>query len=300
MSDLPDLFPGFASHVVDTSGATIFARCGGSGPPLLLLHGYPQTHVMWHAVAATLAEHFQLVIPDLRGYGASSCPPADATGFVYSKRAMANDMVELMGSLGFAEFRLCGHDRGGRVSYRMALDHPGNVLRLCVLDIIPTHAMWQGMDSRLAMKVYHWLFLAQPFPLPETLIEKAPAFYLDHTIASWTTALSLSAFDARALVHYRANMARPEHIRAMCEDYRSGAGYDLRADVIDLEQERKITCPILALWGSAGIPSEMSAQLETWRQWAEAAEGRAIDSGHFVCEENPGAVLDALLPFMCK
>ena len=298
MTGLPDLFPGFEGHTVDTEGATIFARCGGSGQPLLLLHGFPQSHVMWHKIAPALAERFTLVIPDLRGYGASSCPPTDATGFPYSKRAMANDMVQLMEAFGFGEFRVCGHDRGARVAYRMALDYGDKVLKLAVLDIVPTFAMWHGMDHHMAMKVYHWMFLAQPYPLPETLIERASEYYLDHTIASWTKDKDLSAFDKTALAHYRANMARPERIRAMCEDYRSGASYDLRADEADHEAGKKIGCPTLAIWGDAGIPD--APPLETWQKWANDVVGHPVDSGHFICEENPQAALDALLPFMRK
>jgi haloacetate dehalogenase len=300
MTGLPDLFPGFESHFIDTSDATIFVRKGGSGPPLLLVHGYPQCNVMWHRIAPQLAEHFTLVIPDIRGYGMSSCPPADALNFVYSKRAMANDLVEVMESFGFEDFRVVGHDRGGRVAYRMALDYADKVNRVAVLDIVPTHTMWHDFTVKLAMKTYHWLFLAQPFPLPEMLLEKAPVEFLDYTIASWTKARNLSGFDEQALVHYRHHFSKQEHIRATCEDYRSGQTYDLRADELDREKGNKIRCPLFALWGEAGIPQETDGPLGVWREWGTNVDGGAIDSGHFVAEENPDATLAHLLPFLKK
>ena len=172
MPDLADLFPGFASHWIDTSAGKIFARSGGSGPPLLLLHGYTETNVMWHRVAPALAARFALVIPDLPGYGWSAVPEADAKHAPYDKRSMAKAMVEVMEKLGHVRFRLAGHDRGGRVAYRLALDHPGRVERMATLDIVPTYDMWHGMDANMAMKVWHWPFLAQPYPLPEMLISK--------------------------------------------------------------------------------------------------------------------------------
>ena len=179
MTELADLFPGFASHRIDTSAGKIFARAAGHGPPLLLLHGYTQTHVMWHRVAPALATQFSLVIPDLPGYGSSSVPDADARHAPYDKRSMANAMVEVMDRLGHARFRLAGHDRGGRVAYRLALDRGATVERMATLDIVPTYDMWHGMDRNMAMKVWHWPFLAQPAPLPEMLIEKAPVAYLE-------------------------------------------------------------------------------------------------------------------------
>ncbi len=297
---MTDLFPGFNARRVETMGAEIHLRVGGSGPPLLLLHGYPQTHVMYHKIAPQLAEHFTLVLPDLRGYGRSSCPPNDDDGFTYSKRAMGQDMVRVMEDLGFTLFRLVGHDRGGRVAYRMALDWPERVERLAVLDIIPTHAMWHSFTVELAMKVYHWLFLAQPAPLPEMLIGRAPAEYQDYTISSWTKTRDLRAFDPRALEAYHRFFTEPHHIAATCNDYRSGQTYDLHADQADFEAENKIACPVLALWGDAGIPGKTPGPLEIWREWADDVRGAAIDSGHFVAEENPNATLNALLPFLLE
>ena len=253
---------------------------------------------MYHKIAGTLAEYFTVVVPDLRGYGASSCPPNDADNFTYSKRAMGQDMIHVMQELGFTLFNLVGHDRGGRVAYRMALDYPERIQRLAVLDIIPTYAMWHGFNVNLAMKVYHWLFLAQPSPLPEMLIERAPVEFLDYTIASWTKTRNLSSFDPDALEHYHRFFSDPAHIAATCNDYRSGQTYDLHADEADFEAGNKINCPLLALWGEAGIPGETKGPLDVWRQWGTDVVGMAIDSGHFVAEENPEATLLALIPFL--
>ena len=216
MSDLADLYPGFESKWIDTEVGRLFARVGGDGPPLLLLHGYTETNVMWHRVAPALAQRFSLVIADLPGYGWSAAPKADAQHEPDSKRAMARVMVELMERLGHVRFRLAGHDRGGRVAYRLALDHPGRLERLAVLDIVPTYDMWHGMNMNMAMKVWHWPFLAQPYPLPEMLIGKAPVEYLEWKMASWARAKDLSAFDPRALDHYRAAFSDPHRIHAHC------------------------------------------------------------------------------------
>jgi haloacetate dehalogenase len=297
MLDLADLFPGFAAHWIDTSIGKIFARAGGSGPPLLLLHGYPQSNVMYHRVAPALARAFSLVIADLPGYGWSAVPQADADHAPYTKHAMAKVMIEVMETLGHVRFRLAGHDRGGRVAYRLALDHPGRLERLAVLDIVPTYAMWHGMDRNLAMRVWHWPFLAQPEPFPELLIEKAPVDYLEWKMASWTKAKNLSAFDPRALDHYRAAFSDPLRIHATCEDYRAGRGADLAADEADRAAGKKISCSLLALWGTGGIPSETAGPLAIWREWASDVSGGPIESGHFLCEENPEATAAALLEF---
>jgi haloacetate dehalogenase len=297
MSDLADLFPGFASHWIDTSVGKIFARTGGDGPPLLLLHGYTQTNVMWHRVAPTLAQRFRLVIPDLPGYGWSAVPHADKDHAPYDKRSMARVMVEVMEALGHVHFRLAGHDRGGRVAYRLALDHAGRVDRLATLDIVPTYDMWMGMDRNMAMKVWHWPFLAQPAPLPEMLIEKAPVELLEWKMASWTKAKNISAFDPRAMDHYRASFSDPLRIHAQCEDYRAGQAADFRNDETDRKSGRTIACPMLALWGSAGIPSETSGPLAIWREWAPQVHGKPIDSGHFLTEENPDTTAAALVDF---
>lgn len=292
------LFPQSREVHVKTADAEIFARIVGDGPPLLLLHGFPQTHVMWHKVAPDLARQFTCVIPDLRGYGRSSCPANSADNFPYSKRAMAQDMQALMAHLGYGPFAVVGHDRGARVAYRLALDAPETVTRLAVLDIVPTYDMWHGFSVKLAMKAYHWLFLAQPAPLPEMLIEKSPEAYLDYTIASWTRDKTLAAFDTLALDDYRVSFARAPYVHASCNDYRAGATYDLAADEDDRAKGRKIACSTLAVWGSAGFPGATTDPLATWQAWCTDVRGTAIDSGHFIPEENPSQLLALLLPFL--
>jgi haloacetate dehalogenase len=297
VSDLIDLYPGFASEFIETDMGPIFTRRAGAGAPLLLLHGYPQTNVMWHRVAPALARHFSLVIPDLPGYGWSAAPRPGPEHAPYNKRATGAVMRELMAKLGFSHFQIAGHDRGGRVAYRLALDHPDQLTKIAVLDILPTHAMWHAMDQNLAMRTWHWMFLAQPYPLPEMLIGKAPTAYLEWIMASWTKSKDLAPFDERALSHYRAFFQAPERIHATCEDYRAGRGHDLMADEADYSHGRKITCPLLALWGTGGIPTNTAAPLEIWRNWAPKAVGRAIDSGHFLAEENAQATAAALTEF---
>lgn len=295
-----DLFQGFSSQRIKTSGAEINVRTGGDGPALLLIHGYPQTHAMWHRIAPDLVRRFTVVLPDLRGYGESSCPANDPDNFTYSKRAMAQDMVQVMEHAGHTVFAVVGHDRGGRVAYRMALDSPERVERLAVLDIVPTHAMWRNFTVSLAMKTYHWLFLAQPEPLPEMLIGKAPVEFQNYTLASWTGTQDLSAFTPAALKSYNAFFSRPGHIAATCHDYRAGQTYDLDADQADFDAGRKITCPLMAVWGKAGIAEEADGPLDIWRQWGDDIRGCGIDGGHFVAEENPGGLMKELLPFLLE
>lgn len=292
------LFHGTTERSFDTGEATIFARIGGNGPPLLLIHGFPQSHAMWHAIAPALMGRFTVVMPDLRGYGRSSCPPKAADNLSYSKRVMARDLIAVMRELGHGRFAVAGHDRGARVAYRMALDHPDKVERLAVLDIVPTHAMWANFTVKFAMKTYHWLFLAQPQPLPEMLLEKAPVAWIDYTIASWTKAKDLSAFHPEAMRQYREAFSEPERIHAMCNDYRSGQTIDFALDTADREAGRKIHCPTLAVWGDAGFPGEAGTPLDIWREWCTDVAGLGIDSGHFVAEENPAATLEHLLPFL--
>src|SRR6478736_6797563 len=285
MPDLADLFPDFASRWIDTCAGRIFARAGGEGPPLLLLHGYPQTNVMWHRVAPALAGHFSLVVPDLPGYGWSAAPASDAEHAPYTKRAMANAMIEVMESLGHVHFALAGHDRGGRVSYRLALDHPGRLSKLAVLDILPTYNYWERMNRAYALKIYHWTFLAQPAPLPETLVASNGEFFLRFKMASQTKSKTLEAIDARALEHYIAPFRDPARVHAMCEDYRAGAYFDYDLDKADFEAGKKIAIPMLSLWGNAGIAQAAATPLDIWKQWATNVDGMPVDSGHFLTEE---------------
>lgn len=295
---MDDLFPGTRQTRIDTGEATIFARVGGEGPPLLLLHGFPQTHAMWHPLYAELSRRFTCVMPDLRGYGRSSCPPADAGNNAYSKRVMAADMVALMASLGVERFAVAGHDRGARVSYRLALDHPQRVSALAALDIVPTEEMWRAMDVKLAMNAYHWLMLAQPHPLPEMLVGGDPRGFVDYTIASWTRSKDLSAFHPDAMADYRECFAADGHVHGACNDYRAGATIDREIDEADMAAGRRIACPTLALWGDEGFPARAATPLDVWRQWCVDVEGRGIEAGHFIAEENPQATLAALLPFL--
>ena len=298
MSDIADLFPGFASHWIDTDAGRIFARSAGSGPPLVLLHGFPETHVMWRRVAPALAAHFTTVVMDLRGYGWSSAMASEG-GADYSKRRMGGDVVTVMEALGHVRFRLAGHDRGARVGYRLALDHPGRIEKLALLDVLPTAEVWKNIRSG-ASPAAHWAFQAQPAPGPETEIRKDPDAYYEGLMAKWTKAQSLSAFDARAMAQYRAAWGDASRIHAMCEDYRAGATIDLADDDADLAAGRKITCPVLVATGDFYLTRGAGeTPVEVWRRtFAPAAQGLMIDSGHFLAEENAPATIEALLAFL--
>lgn len=301
MTNLDSLFPGFTSHWIDGPVGRIFARSGGSGPPVVLIHGFPQTHAEWHEIASDLAQSNTVVCLDLRGYGWSSAPHGDGGRETYTKRAMGEDVIAVMQALGHVRFAVVGHDRGARVAYRLALDHPGRVERLAVLDIIPTLSMWEGMNAARAMEVYHWTFLAQPEPVPENLIKADPAGWLDHTIASWTRAKELAAFHPLAMQAYNQSFNDPSRIHAACEDYRAGATTDLAHDEADRAAGKTIACPVLALWGEAGIPAKGASPLDIWHAtFAPKAEGQSIASGHFLPEENPQATLAALRPFLAR
>lgn len=291
---LPELFPGFERHSIKTELGNIFCRTGGSGPALLLVHGYPQSHVIWHKIAPELAKHFFLVLPDLPGYGQSDVPALSADHASYTKRSMAAALVEVMRTLGHDRFRAAGHDRGGRVVYRMALDQPQSLKSAAVLDILPTYDYWNRMDRSFALKIYHWAFLAQPAPFPEKMIADDPIGYLHHTLASWTAKKDLSAFSDGAMIHNRAWFKDPVRIAATCEDYRAGAFADFDHDAADRTNGTKIQVPLLALWGARGIAASVDDPLAIWRQWCSNAEGRSVDAGHFLPEEAPEATGDAL------
>jgi haloacetate dehalogenase len=282
------MFEGFQRTTIDTGETTILAMKGGSGPPLLLLHGNPETHVMWHLVAPRLAEDFTVVATDLRGYGDSGKPETTPDHEPYSKRAMARDQVEVMRQLGFERFSVAGHDRGGRVAYRLALDHPERVERLAVLDIIPTGEAFRRTDFRFAMGYWHWFFLAQPFDLPERIIGADPEGYFgrrqNDVFTQEARAEYLRCFKSSAVIH------------AICEDYRAGATYDFQLDEAD-RGTKKIACPVLALWGSRGALQNWYDVLAIWRDWADDVQGRALDSGHFLPEEVPDETYAALRAF---
>lgn len=289
------MFPGFTQNRAKINGVEINFRRAGEGPPLLLLHGYPQTHAMWHAVAPVLARRFSVVVADLRGYGDSTKPPSDPDHVTYSKRFMAQDMVSLMAELGWRRFAVVGHDRGGRVAYRMALDAPDVVSKLAVLDIVTTHTMWSSMDMAMANATYHWLFLAQPGGLPERLINHEREFYLRNTLQRW--AAPGFSFAPAAMAEYIRCFDSPEAVHAACEDYRAGATIDFRLDEADLGR-RKIACPVLALWGEAGLAKRARDVLGAWKPWADDVRGHGIDCGHFVAEEKPAETLAGLEAFL--
>jgi haloacetate dehalogenase len=282
------VFEGFELAFVETAEAVIRVRRGGSGPPLLLLHGHPQTHAMWSRVAPLLAREFTVVATDLRGYGESSKPPTTPDHEPYSKRAMARDQVEVMSRLGFDRFGLVGHDRGGRCAYRLALDHPERVAKLAVLDIVPTADMWRRVDMEFGLVDWHWFFLAQPAPFPEEVIGANPdAFYFRG---------DRSRFDPEALEDYLGCVRNPATIHAMCEDYRAGATIDLELDEAD-RGRRRIPCPVLALWAGRDELGRWFDVLSVWRRWADDVRGRALDCGHFLPEEAPEETYEELRAF---
>ncbi|MFO1322784.1 MAG: alpha/beta hydrolase [Burkholderiales bacterium] len=292
---MSELFPHFETRRVRTSGTEIHCEVGGSGPPLLLLHGYPQTHAMWHGIAPSLAGSYTVVCADLRGYGDSGKPASDDSHAAYSKRAMAQDMVELMRELGFARFRLAGHDRGGRVAHRLCVDHPRAVERVAVLDISPTRLMYAKTDRAFATAYYHWFFLIQPFDLPEKMIGADPLYYLRRMTSRFGSAANI--FDPRAFAEYERCFANPATIHATCEDYRAAASIDLVHDDADAAAGRKVACPLLVLWGERGVVHRHFEPVADWLTVATDVRGRALPTGHYVPEEAPDATLAELRAF---
>jgi haloacetate dehalogenase len=289
------LFPGFASRRIRTSGATINLKVGGEGPPVLLLHGYPQTHAMWHKVAPALARDYTVVCPDLRGYGDSSKPKGLSDHSNYSKRAMANDLVEVMRSLGHERFHVVGHDRGGRVAHRMARDHGPRVTTLTVLDISPTLKMYRSTNMQFAKAYYHWFFLIQEAPLPERMLQGQAPYYILKRLGRGKTGLKY--FSREALAEYERAFRDPRTIHATCEDYRAAATIDLFHDQQD---KAKIRMPVLALWGKQGVIEALFDCLADWREVAADVRGRALSCGHFIAEEKPKELLAELRRFLAK
>jgi haloacetate dehalogenase len=285
-------FPGFSRAEIPVNGTVINTRYGGTGPPVLLLHGYPQTHAMWHRVAPRLAERFTVVCPDLRGYGDSAKPPSNESHEPYSKRVMARDQLEVMRALGFVRFAVVGHDRGARVARRLALDHPDAITRLGVLDIIPTHVIYARLDQPKATTVWRYFFLVQPSDLPERLLGADPAYYLEHTLREWCG--TSGALAPEAIADYRRCFDSAT-ISATCEDYRAGATIDLVHDAADTGQ--RIGCPVLVLWSGKGLGSSYDI-LSIWREEAEVVTGRALDCGHFLAEERPDETAAELATFL--
>jgi len=291
-----NLFPGFTNRKLRTSGATINVRFGGTGAAVLLLHGYPQTHAMWHKVARQLAREYAVVCADLRGYGDSSKPRGLPDHSNYSKRAMAQDMVEVMRALGHERFHVVGHDRGGRVAHRLARDHGGRVKTLTVLDISPTLKMYRSTTMQFAKAYYHWFFLIQEFPLPERMLEGQAPYYLLKRLGRGKSGLKY--FAKEAMAEYVRAFKDPRTIHASCEDYRAAATIDLIHDQKDLR--RKLRMPLLALWGRQGVIEALFDCLADWREVARDVRGRALPCGHFIAEERPELLLAELRRFLAR
>jgi haloacetate dehalogenase len=286
-------FGGFATEQVRTAGATIHCRVGGDGPPLLLLHGCPQTHLMWHKVIGTLSRSFTVVASDLRGYGASSKPRGAADHSNYSFRVMAADQVEVMAALGFERFFAAGHDRGARVIHRMALDHPGALHKVVLLDILPTTVLYGEADAQFAQAYWEWFFFVQEADFPETLLAGDPEAFLRHEIGEL---LDAGTIPPAVWEEYRRALSSKDAVHGMCEDYRAGASIDLEHD--DTDAGRLVDCPLQILWGARNRVWARFDMVQVWRRFAREVGGRAIDAGHYLVEEAPRETLDEMLPFL--
>ncbi len=290
----------FESAEIDTGETSIFARWSGTGPPILLLHGFPETHLMWRRVAPLLTPNYTVICPDLRGYGQSGCPVSAPDHAPYAKRAMARDMVCLMERLGFFHFSVVGHDRGGRVAYRMALDYSERIDRLAVLDIVPTETAWDRADARFALGFWPWSLLAQPEPLPEQILMNAADAIVDNALGGWGTPPAV--FPAEVRTAYVEAIRDPDHAHAICEEYRAGATIDREHDKADRESGRRITCPVLVLWSAHGALetwyAEDSGPLALWQAWCADVRGKSLASGHFFPEEAAEETADALHQFL--
>ena len=289
------MFEGFTQQCITANGVEINAVSGGNGPPLLLLHGYPQTHAIWRKVAPRLAERFTVVAADLRGYGDSSKPTGLPDHANYSKREMARDQVEIMRSLGHDSFYLVGHDRGARVSHRLALDHPTAVRRLVTLDIVPTKVVFDATNQEVATTFYHWFFMLRPSPFPETMIGSNPEAWLGFHMGGRFA--GLSPFEPDAWPEY-VRCFDQASIHASCEDYRAAASIDLEHDVASLAEGRKVTCPMLALWGAHGSVERLFSAVQEWQRYATDVRGHALPSGHYIPEEIPDLLHDELVAFL--
>jgi len=289
----------FTPAEIQTGETTIFVRSSGSGPPLLLLHGFPQTHAMWRLVAPVLARTFTVVCADLRGYGRSGCPPSAPDHAPYAKRAMARDMVAVMERLGFRRFSVAGHDRGGRVAYRLALDHPDRVERLAVLDIVPTETTWDRADAEFALGYWPWSLLAQAAPLPERVLTATPEAIIEAALGDWGTPATVFPPEVRAA--YVQALRESDHAHAICEEYRAATTLDRQHDRADRARRRRIGCPVLVLWSASGpLATWYGAEggpLALWQAWADAVQGQPLEAGHFFPEEAPDQTADALRRF---
>ncbi|MET7705738.1 alpha/beta hydrolase [Micromonospora sp. NPDC005413] len=290
------MFDGFEEFDIDTPGATIHGRRGGSGPPVLLLHGIPETHLMWHQVAPRLAENYTVVATDLRGWGDSGKPPSTADHEPYSMRAIARDQVEVMRSLGHEQFRLVGHDRGARCAYRLALDEPDAVARLAVMDVVPIGDVYNRADKTFSLSYWVWSFLAAPAPVPEQFIDAAPAVLVDFMLDTWPEVKD--AFPAPVRAAYVKQFSDPATVHAICEEFRAAATLDYQQDEAD-RGSRKITCPVLFLWSQRGQVAKLyDDPLAIWREWADDVRGEPVPVGHFIPEEAPDETTRQLLAFL--
>jgi haloacetate dehalogenase len=290
------MFADFIDASAEVDGIRINAIRGGNGPALLLLHGHPQTHAIWHKVAPTLARHFTVIAADLRGYGDSGKPPGAHDHSNYSKRRMAADQVALMQAQGFSQFAVIGHDRGGRVAARMALDHPQAVTKLVTLDVAPTLAMYEQTSFAFARAYWHWFFLVRPAPFPETLIRADADLYLKQTIGARSA--GLAPFTEPAYAEYLRCLSDPATAHGICEDYRASISIDLDHDRASLDEGQKIGCAFLALWGAQGVIEQCFEPLAEWRQWSAQVSGEALPCGHYIPEEAPELLLERVLPFL--
>ena len=290
------LFPGFESELIEVNGVKIMARKGGSGRPLLLLHGHPQTHAIWHRVAQQLAKSHTVVMTDLRGYGDSSKPQGSHDHLNYSKRVMALDQIEVMRHFGFSEFDVLAHDRGARVAHRLALDHPKAVKRLVLLDIAPTLAMYEKTSNQFARSYWHWFFLIQPAPMPERLIEADPSAYVRDVLGRRSA--GLAPFDARALAEYVRCIELPGTAHGLCEDYRASASIDLIHDQLDIDTKNFLHQPLLVLWGEQGVVNQCFEPLKEWSKLAVNVKGHALPCGHYIPEEAPELMLSQVQSFL--
>jgi haloacetate dehalogenase len=292
----------FEALEIETGEARIFVRQSGSGSPILLLHGFPETHLMWRHVAPLLARNFTVICADLRGYGCSSCPPSTPDHAPYAKRTMAQDMIIVMERLGFPRFAVAGHDRGGRVAYRMALDNPKRIDRVAVLDVLPTGTVWSRADAKFALAYWPWIFLAQPEPLPERALAAAAEAVVDNALHTWGT--SSAVFPAEVRAAYVQALRDPQHIHAICEEYRAAATLDRQHDADDQSAGRRIACPLLALWSAQGALDTWYATaggpLALWRAWGEDVQGHPVEGGHFFPEEAVQQTFEALGQFFAS
>jgi haloacetate dehalogenase len=293
-----DLFPQFDSTLLAVNGVQIKVRIGGSGPPLLLLHGHPQTHVIWHRIAPILANTHTVVMTDLRGYGDSSKPQGDPDHGNYAKRTMALDQLAVMQHLGFKAFDVLAHDRGARVAHRLALDHPQAVHRMVLLDIAPTLAMYGQTSEAFARAYWHWFFLIQPAPMPERLIQADPAAYVREVMGRRSA--GLTPFDPQAIEEYVRCLALPGAAHGLCEDYRASAGIDLIHDRIDIENQNNLKIPLLILWGRDGVVNQCFKPLEEWQKVAINVQGQALPCGHYIAEEAPELLLKHVQDFLAR